>query len=488
MQICCILPYSESRFRDYFVKDAILKTGLYEIASKLKKIGHDIIILDYLSKERADADGLNEKLNSFNPDILIVNASVCFEDYLWFIGKLSNKYKEKVHILIGTGAVSYEYAFQHSTFVDYIIPVYPEVVISSLIQIIINHDDIKAVPGVAYKKNDAIFYNKFNNINSTDLFPQIDISDCISREDQSKAYLWASKGCWYKECTYCTVGGACKSTTFWVPRSIDDVTQYIESLHSRGVRHIFFLDAQFIGPGEKGKLRAEKISNYIKSLYPRMTFSIQIRIDSFDKILFSKLIEAGLDTVFVGIESCSDDILYSFKKGYDFNSFEKNWKILMESEIKVIPGLLLAEPFATVESLHDHLLGLKRMYLGNSGKIYLDSLFHEVHLHAGTKLYDDVMRVNELFCSEAECVYFDCKTAKAVRLIRYLFEKLHDYQKKIYAFGNIKLYEYIICIIKRRIIDVMISIVEDVINGMEEEKIEIKIEYFFKELHDKLKR
>jgi radical SAM superfamily enzyme YgiQ (UPF0313 family) len=466
MNVCCILPYSYSKNRNMNVTDVIIHTGLLEIISALKNEGNNVLLLDFLSEEKHEGEELNEKLSEFKPDIICINTYVCFEDYLWLIHLLDNEYLLKPHILIGVGALAYEYVFNHVDTIDYIVPSFPEVIVPKLVRHLDNgYEHRSNLPaGVAYKRNNKVIFDTHDELNSDDVFPRTPIGYYISKEDKRQAYLWTSKGCWHGKCTYCTVGAAYTFPNKWIPRSLSDVKSEIDEVFSHGVRNIAFLDDQFIGQGEKGYQRAMELAAYIGKY--NINFSIRTRLNSFDEQCLDALIDAGLTCMFVGLESCSDNILRRIKKGYFYQQALDQWNMMLRKKLEIIPGIILADPFTTNEDLIEHFTRIKEIYKDHTEKIYIDSLFHELHLHRGTFIFDEVYKSNgDILFSEMDCLYYAPQLQKSIRLCRHLHDGINSLLKEIRNTDNATtLYNHVSYLIKARIFDIILDILRQTNN------------------------
>lgn len=415
MNICCILPYSSSTNRNHYEQDILIQSGLYELESSLNKMGFSVLLLDFLSNEQSDPQDLNTILQQFHPDVLCINSFICFEDYLWLYEHLSPNFREIPHIIFGVGALDYERILSENFMVDYVVPAYPEIVLPDLLLRMKKHLSYNKIQGVAYKNGGRIIYEKRIEADTTAFFPITDIEKFISKKDSTVAFYYSSKGCWYGKCKFCTVGAAYQGSLKWIPCDLERVCSDIQTLYNFGVRMISFLDDQFIGPGKNGYNRTLDLVDYL-SKFPDLKFTIRTRITTFDNLLLEKMIKAGLSCVFIGIESCNDRFLQLINKGVTYNDIEKQWTYLIQSPIKVIPGMLLAHPLSNLSDIREHLVRLRHLYKDCYEKMDIHMLFHELHLHAGTPIYKETY---DEYCgnlpSECTCFYSDFLVSRCIR-------------------------------------------------------------------------
>lgn len=436
MKICCILPYSPSVNRNFYERDILIQSGLYELEAAIGKLGLSVLLLDYLSDEQSNPHDLNVMLQQFQPDVLCIDSFICFEDYLWLYERLSLSFQSLPHIVFGTGALDYSKVLSEYAMVDYVVPACPEIAIPNLLYRMEHQLPFDQLKGVAYRWRGGVTYKRITEAKTDILFPPMDIKKYISGQDPATAFYYSSKGCWYGKCKFCTVGAAYQEPIKWIPCNLERVYSDVTALYNSGVRSISFLDDQFIGPGRNGYNRALMLSNYL-SKFPDLKFTIRTRITAFDNQLLDKLIDAGLTCVFIGIESCNDRFLQLIHKGMTFKDIEKQWNYLIQSPLKVVPGMLLAHPMSRLSDIREHLTGLMKLYRGHYEKMDIQMLFHELHLHAGTPIYKETYTgYNEKLPSECTCPYFDPLVSRCVHHFRVLYREVEKNLESIQSGSN----------------------------------------------------
>jgi anaerobic magnesium-protoporphyrin IX monomethyl ester cyclase len=112
-------------------------------------------------------------------------------------------------------------------------------------------------------------------------------------------------GCPYP-CTFCVIG-----TLGFKTRPVEDVLEEIDHLRSRGVRELFFMDQTF-GVVEK---RALQLCSAMEQRGD-LSWTAFTRPDTGDDELLAAMKRAGCHTVIMGVESASDAVLATYKKGY----------------------------------------------------------------------------------------------------------------------------------------------------------------------------
>lgn len=335
-----------------------------------------------------------------------------------------NLFQRSIGIACGTGALGYEVCLKEICGIDYVIPVNPEFAIRDIIDVEEGKLDIVDLYGVAYRQGSQTVFRKRKADDFDELFDGTDVENYISFTDKSLAYLWASRGCWYRLCTFCNVGAAsllCAGNA-WQKREVLKVIDDIKELYSRGINRFHFLDAEFIGPGQIGLERAREFANEVLSSGMSISFYADIRADCIEKTTMELLCKAGLRTVFIGVESASDHVLNTIKKGYKSDIIVKAVEVVKENDLKYRIGTLLAVPESTLEDIENTL----DFYFDNNiyqalNIVGVGSIFHELHLHLGTPIYKSYQEYsgnNKIWQGEIDCYYTDEKVRTFINYAR----------------------------------------------------------------------
>ncbi len=192
--------------------------------------------------------------------------------------------------------------------------------------------------------------NRWADINKT----PVPLWELISIKKYASMNIQYSRGCPY-DCEFCDIPMLYGHT----PRikDKDQILEELESLYSRGWRdQIFFVDDNFIG--NKKKLKNELLPAVIEWMKQRrnpFTFVTQISINlSDDEELMRLMVQAGFDTVFVGIETPNEESLAEcgkfLNKNRDLIASVKN---IQKSGLQVEGGFIVgfdSDPLSIFES------------------------------------------------------------------------------------------------------------------------------------------
>lgn len=431
MNIACVIPYSESKFRYKNIKDSIQLTYFNILSCYLKSKNLNVQVFDFLFDESSNMAVEKQRYEDFLPDAVIVSATFCLEDF-HFYNQYIRTGKETTIIGCGVGVLDYSMALNRLPYVDYVVPVQDEQVIYKLIKFISGVGELPN--GVAYRKDNTIYFEKIKDYNMDEVYDCQDIMSYISKEDPKMAYIVASKGCWYGKCTFCTVGGA---TGFykkngWFYRNIDNVVKEILELFQKGIVRFHFMDTEFIGPGKFGLRRAERFAKSIIDSKIKIQFIIDARVDNIDEGLFTMLKKAGLQRVFLGIESGCQKTVDRFNKKQTIQQIDKAIKILNDLNIDYKVGSILAAPDTNLDEIKESLnYFIKQRLYKVMGIVGVGSIFHQLHLHAGTadyRFYEQYLNKKGQLDSEIPVKYFN----EDVELFFNYLEQIHEQVKKRY--------------------------------------------------------
>lgn len=430
MRIACIFPMSGSRFRHKQVNDEIHLAGLVSVEKYLANHDHTVRVFDYLADDVAGKKALDRKLVEFNPRILAICAAFRAEDVTEFLSVMPRLNPKPSILCFGTGAIDYELCFDRAPLLDFVVPVEPEPVIADLAGILQAGAPVEKIEGLAFRSESGVTFSKRAGTPLNIMVDDGDVGRYFSQEVPKMAFVWGSRGCWYRKCTFCNVGAASSLTKGqgWIPWDMECIMANIEKLSRRKANYIHFLDAEFIGPGQSGRSRSRAIAREIIRSGMKIKFAIDSRIDCIEEETFRLLKEAGLVAVFIGIESGCQAILDRLNKGFTVADVEKSVGILRRLKINFRTGWLLSDPEGTLEEVRESLRLIPKLRLfdglGVSNVDYsagVGSVFCEFHLHAGTPMYRQVVsrhRSDDAVESEMPCAYADERLMElAVRLL-----------------------------------------------------------------------
>jgi len=205
--------------------------------------------------------------------------------------------------------------------VDYVIMGEPEVTFYECYSMLKRGEKIDSIDGLAFRNGKGIITGKRRKL--------IDPLDALPFPYRTKEHLdyiggniLGSRGC-YGNCTFCYINNFYGNGCVWRGRTAEnifnEVDTIVDDLHEK---YVYFVDANFFGPGTDGQKRAEKIADLLQG-EKGLTFGLECRANDLSEKTLKKLVEAGLRDVFLGIESGAQPSLRRMRKG---NTVEQNEK------------------------------------------------------------------------------------------------------------------------------------------------------------------
>lgn len=322
--------------------------GIGYLATSLKQVGYSVDIIDMALS--------NNTINSVlfvlkNRPTRMVGFSCTTETFNNAVrmAKIIKKVHKNIIIVFGGPHVSFEYeqALLGNDEIDYIIINEGESSLKKLCDYCIrNTGSIDEVRGIAFRKNGAIF--------CTASEPFIEDLDSLPFPDRTlfpdlnqyafPATISTSRGCPGK-CVFCAAsvlsGGRYRMRS---AKSIVDEFEYLKSL---GFSHVLIIDDTLTAS-------MKRLNDFLDELISRklnMTWYCESRIDIITREMLVKMKAAGLTQIQFGVESGSQKILDSIKKGIKLDKIRKVFIWCREMNIKTMTNMIIGQPEDTTKTI-----------------------------------------------------------------------------------------------------------------------------------------
>ena len=396
MKIFLVLPPSGlEAFGSNFEQDYATMAGHGYISALLKNKGHIVKSLDCIAKKISYNKSL-ENIHDFNPDVIGISCLFTPQDSIKYSNFLVNHGVKALIATFGEASLNYQYILEEATGIDFVIIGEPENTFIDIVKYVDNGIKGADICGVAYLQDDIIVATKpRKSIDNLDTigFPNFEYSRETSR---NRYYILSSKGC-YGNCTFCrtqvfnnlTKG---KRWRYKTPKQVVDEIEIVNK--SYGITRFSFYDQDFFGGGSKrGRRRAIEIADEILERNLHIQFSFLCRPDEVDYALFKQLKAAGLDMVFIGLESGSQSVLDRLKKNISVEINEKAIKTLNVLKIQFQAGWMMYEPRITLDEIKENLHFIERTKLYNS--IWFSvSIFNDLRIYNLTPIFHEFVKKN----------------------------------------------------------------------------------------------
>jgi len=182
----------------------------------------------------------------------------------------------------------------------------------------------------------------------------------------ASASVQAGRGCDHN-CSFCTYGthrriqhGLSRSRR----RSVEKIYEELEYLfHEFGIRDFHIEDESLLSKDPEHRRALEWLAGSVAKLPDRVTFDALARIDCVDRETCRALKQAGLTTIYVGIDSIDSDDLKLFAKGYGPRQVHEGMRTLLDlgysldvdAEFRVSTGYITWHPYSTLERVRNSL-------------------------------------------------------------------------------------------------------------------------------------
>jgi hypothetical protein len=230
----------------------------------------------------------------------------------------------------------------------------------------------------------------------------------------------ASRGC-YNGCSFCLIPSLDGGRTVWRSRTAVNVAAEVAELVERGKRDLYFVDPNFIGPGESGRARAMELSRALSEL--KIAFGMETRAIDVTEPLLAGLRDGGLRSLLLGIESGSPRVLKRLGKNTTVAHNERAIAAVRGIGIEPEIGFIMFEPSSTLEDIAENLRFLERnRLLGRLGRT-ANLLYHEHIAFRGTPGYLEAFRRGALvatgvFGFEGRLLYGDGRVSWLASVMR----------------------------------------------------------------------
>ena len=335
------------------------------LGAQLQENGHTVRIVPCSNQN--EFSGVLKELKSFHPDMVAV--SMAFQSLAPMFLELIHKIIETnphVHVTVGGHFPTFEFEkiLDYDT-VDSVIRFEGEAPISSLIDVLVNNENLSSVPNLVYKsEKDVVKENhlitEFPDLNRLK-FP-LRNKKPHTRLGERFATLVTSRGCFHSRCIYCCIGAFHKQKTElpYALRSPENVAQEMGKLyHDQKVRLFQFHDDNFLLPTKEASYA--RLNSLKKSLLKEkveladIALLIKTRPDGVDEDILVLLEEMGTVGVFLGVENASETGLKALARSSSVEEINSSIELLENFDMGVTFNLLMFHPRTTLKEINENI-------------------------------------------------------------------------------------------------------------------------------------
>ncbi len=343
------------------------------------------IIYEYFDMRIADSFGkLKRRLALFNPDLIGFSMSSLGYKKTYSILSRIKELMPTVKIVVGGyhPTTLKEKVLEGCAAIDFAVIADGE---NSIIELCQGIQPLAEIKGLVFREGkNIVFTGERLPVKNLDelKFPKY---DKFNMEKYSKQIpIISSRGCVF-HCTFCPNGYLART---YRTRSVGDFVDEIEYWYRRGIRQFAIDDDNFTLDKERSLRICDEIDKRgLKDLFIRC--SNGIRADTVDRELMLALKRVGVREVGFGVESGSDRVLQTLKKGEDLQQIEYAIGLACELGFDVKLFFLIGTPFETRADIESS-IQLARKY-----PVSLVN-FNNPIPYPGTELFD-YLETNQMF-------------------------------------------------------------------------------------------
>lgn len=328
--------------------------GLGYITAVLKQNGYNAKVLDMFDYDWAE---VSSSISKENPDIVGVSCLTNARANSLRTAKIAKEVNPQAKVILGGPHAScmYKQILEHYP-VDAVVIGEGEITAVELTRAFEAGSDLKAVAGIAYKKNGEVTVTGARAfIRDLDSLPfpaheQFDLSRYKKEGvDVNKRMvdIITSRGCPFK-CLFCS---SCKFWgKIWRYRSVKNIVDEIELLNKGlGVDAFNFSDDIFT-------IRKGNVIEMCKEILERglrITWFAQSRVNCISEEMLGWMKKAGCKTIAFGIESGSPRILKTIDKDITVEQAIGAFRITKEAGLNADAFFMVGNPGETEESIEE---------------------------------------------------------------------------------------------------------------------------------------
>lgn len=333
-----------------------MNVGFVYIAGSLRAAGYDPYIYDAMSLWHGYEE-IGKRITDYRPDVVATTAFTAeIVDGLKVL-KLAKALNPETVTVIGNVHPTFcyeEILRDHSHYVDFIVRGEGERTMVELMHTLSASGDLRKVRGIAYSEDGEIIVTPSREyIRDLDALPlawdliEWPMYKYKPMRDSVLAIVSSSRGC-NQQCSFCS------QQLFWQrqwrARSAENFVEELEYLRDvYGVNVVMIAD-------ETPTLSRERWERILDLKIERgvgTKLLLETRVDDIvrDKRIMWKYREAGVDHIYVGVESTSQDTLDMFRKNIRVGESKKALEIINAYDIVSETSFVLGMPDDTRESI-----------------------------------------------------------------------------------------------------------------------------------------
>ena len=348
------------------------------ILAYLRKHGHDGVIIDDLPNRPLSLWSLEEWIQKIRPGVIGFIAYQKTMDRIRFFCRYVKLYHKEIIIVLGGPQAAFmpSIALSELEDVDIICHGEGEIVARDIADCVEANKPFSSINNITFRNDGRIVDSarSFDRTKDLDDYPSPYLDGIINLEGKEEAAILTSRGC-KDTCLFCISPAQSERKVSY--HSINRVLDEMQYLEKRGVKRFWVGDLNFPASKRDIELLQGKIDRGINA-----PFFCETRADLLDAQILDKLVEAGCDTIALGLESADQMILKRVAKGIEIERLRQVVEIAKSKGLQVELYSICGLQGETVESALGTLDFFRKCKIpiqSNSGSQKLNLFFGSIY-------------------------------------------------------------------------------------------------------------
>lgn len=350
-------PNSSSKIKEVLGASGV-PLGLGYLGAVLQKEGHQVRIIDGFTLDYS-LKQFQAEIESFDPQLVGITSTTPAIPQSYKLSKRVKKIDPEMVTMIGGPHVTFtpQQTLKECPSLDIVVRGEGEETIKELATALDQGDSWDPIQGITFRKDHHLKSNPSRPfIEDLDQLPypayHLLPMEQYEREGRQYGMVMTSRGCPFN-CSFCS-----SSKLFvkhWRARSSLNVVGELEMLKKDfGIKEVGFMDDTFTLNAN----RAKKICDLMIQKDLNLDWTCSSRVDTLDESLLRKLKQAGCHTIYLGLESGTQETLDRIGKGTTLNQGKKAVDLARKVGIEVLRSFILGIPGESLSHIKkNHCLG-----------------------------------------------------------------------------------------------------------------------------------
>ena len=327
--------------------------------------GHDVYIIDLIRKRRNLKNYITKTLLKIRPDLVGLSSMAWQYDTCLKLVKLIKQMLPEVKIVIGGYHATLMHeeiaASSEAALIDFMIRGEGEEACRRLVNALDGKDRLEDIASLSYKRNGHFIHNERDEL--------LDLSRLKPPIRDKRRLTWGyhimnskvevmetSRGC-TRTCNYCSMRHMYGQSFRTYP--IENVLKNLDDIYyNRKTRWVFVADDNIV-------LNPERVIEICDAIIARNYKNLNIIVQadcismSRNEAMVSKMSQAGMRTIFLGVENVSTKNLAAAGKGNIVNASRKAVEMCHKYDMMVLAGLIFGFPDDEEEDIIENYRFLK---------------------------------------------------------------------------------------------------------------------------------